>query len=243
MAQINNLSRKTIQNFADADFADNTSKNISAADLRDNYNNFLNSSFGPVLIYHGRLKEGSTAVKDYYYNSLYFQEYNGPITNSSNIYSFSSTGAPGVGAGTYSKSPTGGSGAGLELSITVDGAGTITSYSILKHGTGYTIGDSLAIPSFGTNPPTISYNGVIRLSSGSTFIVTENDNLGGLNASHTETNTIVNQRINANTFSHYLHYAYMSSSTANRLLVRNDRANSSNEENSWITLWRIQERA
>ena len=184
-------TRKEIENRIDSQLADNSSQAITAADVRGVLKDYMTvSMYSPVMIYSGIIKNAPSGtvgdyVKELYFNPDYFETQNETSpTSSSNIYQLSSTSVPGAANGTSTYFPTGGSGQDLAVSITVS-ANLITNMSISVQGAGYVVGDTLSLTVGGTNL-TITYNGAIRHSSGSTFTMTTS-----LGVSHKENNTIV----------------------------------------------------
>ena len=177
-------TRKEIENRIDNQLADNSSQAITAADVRDVLKDYMTvSMYSPVMIYSGIT--GGDYIKELYFNADYFQTQNETSpTSSSNIYQLSAVSVPGATSGTSTYFPTGGDGQDLVVSITVS-ANLITSMSILVQGAGYVVGNTLSL-TVGATSLTITYNGAIRHSSGSTFTMTTS-----LGVSHKENNTIV----------------------------------------------------
>ena len=184
-------TREEIESRIDSQLADNSSQDITAADVRGVLKDYMTASmYSPVMIYSGIIKNapfGTTGdyVKELYFNPDYFETQNETSpTSSSNIYQLSSVSVPGAANGTSTYFPSGGNGQDLVISITVS-ANLITNMVILRQGAGYVVGDTLSVTVGGTSL-TITYNGAIRHSSGSTFTMTTS-----LGVSHKENNTIV----------------------------------------------------
>ena len=104
-------AKRTIDSKIEELINDNTSKDISAADVRSIVKDYVtNSTYAPVMIYAGILKRRSgsgsdnSIIEDYYYNSEYFnqQSENSPMATG-NIVQLSAVGAPGTANGTYTQ--------------------------------------------------------------------------------------------------------------------------------------------
>ena len=178
------------------DLADNTTKAISAQDVRDIVKDYITAStYAPVMIYAGILKHyegnGATAarsIKELYYNPDFFakQLANDP-TNAYNIYKLSSI-TVAANNNTYTVTPTGGDGENLKLSIIVS-SNQVTSMTVVEPGFGYKVGDVLNL-SIGATSLTITYQGAVRAGSADPlFTITTNTDNTYLN--HTINNTVV----------------------------------------------------
>lgn len=181
-----------------ADLADNTTKDISAADVRTIVRDYITSStYAPIMIYAGILKhdEGSSSadvsITDLYYNPDFFRpQLPTDPTNSSNPVQLSTTGVPGVADGDTTVS-FGVSPYQLSVKFTV-ASNVITRMDVLKPGYGLSPGDTFTT-TLGSTSLTITYNGVVT-SNGSTgfnhrFILSTNVNQ--TNRDHRADNTII----------------------------------------------------
>ncbi len=177
------------------DLADNSTKAISAQDVRDIVKDYITAStYAPVMIYAGILKheEGSgsadRSIKELYYNPDFFakQLANDP-TNAYNIYKLSTIVVT-ANNNTYTVTPTGGDGEDLRLSIVVT-ANQVTSMTVIEPGFGYKVGDVLNF-TVGATSLTVTYQGAVRAGTNNQlFALTTNTDNTYLN--HTENNTVV----------------------------------------------------
>ncbi len=177
------------------DLADNTTKAISAQDVRDIVKDYITAStYAPVMIYAGILKHdegGGSAdrsIKELYYNPDFFaKQVADDPTNTYNIYKLSAI-AVTANNNTYVVAPTGGDGEHLRLSMVVT-ANQITSMTVIEPGFGYKVGDVLNLQ-VGATALTITYQGAVRAgASDALFNLTVN--LDNLFFNHTENNTVI----------------------------------------------------
>ena len=162
------------------DLADNSTKAISAQDVRDIVKDYITAStYAPVMIYAGILKhdEGSgsadRSIKELYYNPDFFakQLANDP-TNANNIYKLSTIVVT-ANNNTYIVTPTSGDGEDLKLSIVVT-SNQITSMTVIEPGFGYKVGDVLSF-TVGATSLTVTYQGAVRAgASNDLFALTTN---------------------------------------------------------------------
>ena len=104
-------AKRTIDSKIEELINDNTSKDISAADVRSIVKDYVtNSTYAPVMIYAGILKRRSESgsdnsiIEDYYYNSEYFnQQFENSPMATGNIVQLSAVGVPGTANGNYTQ--------------------------------------------------------------------------------------------------------------------------------------------
>lgn len=166
-------AKRTIDSKIEELINDNTSKDISAADVRSIVKDYVtNSTYAPVMIYAGILKRRSAAgnndsiIKDYYYNSEYFnqQNENSPMA-AGNIVQLSAVGAPGTANGTYTQrygDVSSGTG-DLLLEYTVL-SNVITNLKVTYAGYGIQPGSTYNLVLSGVTI-VVTYNGVISKNS------------------------------------------------------------------------------
>ena len=166
-------AKRTIDSKIEELINDNTSKDISAADVRSIVKDYVtNSTYAPVMIYAGILKRRSGAgsndsiIKDYYYNSEYFnqQNENSPMA-AGNIVQLSAVGAPGTSNGTYTQrygDVSSGTG-DLLLEYTVS-SNVITNLKVTYAGFGIQPGSTYNLFLSGVTI-VVTYNGVISKNS------------------------------------------------------------------------------
>lgn len=167
-------AKRTIDSKIEELINDNTSKDISAADVRSIVKDYVtNSTYAPVMIYAGILKRRSgtgsdnSIIKDYYYNSEYFnqQTENSPMA-AGNIVQLSAVGAPGTANGTYTQrygDVSSGTG-DLLLEYTVL-SNVITNLKVTYAGYGIQPGSTYNLVLSGVTI-VVTYNGVISKNSG-----------------------------------------------------------------------------
>jgi len=154
----------------------NNNKEISAADVRSIIKDYVTqSTYGPVLIYAGKLKRkvvGSNATppKDWYFNAKYFREQSETNpTSSNNPVQLSTVNVPNSVDGDFSYyfgNDEDGSGY-LFIEYTVL-SNVITKFSIVAAGGGLTVGSTFNLP-VQNNTVVLTYNGVITSGGGSEF--------------------------------------------------------------------------
>jgi hypothetical protein len=180
-------AKRTIDSKIEELINDNTSKDISAADVRSIVKDYVtNSTYAPVMIYAGELKRRSASgsndsiIKDYYYNSEYFnqQNENSPMA-AGNIVQLSAVGAPGTANGTYTQrygDVSSGTG-DLLLEYTVS-SNVITNLKVTYAGFGIQPGSTYNLVLSGVTI-VVTYNGVIskNSSAGSAHRFTMSTNL------------------------------------------------------------------
>ena len=166
-------AKRTIDSKIEELINDNTSKDISAADVRSIVKDYVtNSTYAPVMIYAGELKRRSESgsdnsiIKDYYYNSEYFnqQNENSPMATG-NIVQLSAVGAPGTANGTYTQrygDVSSGTG-DLLLEYTVS-SNVITNLKVTYAGFGIRPGSTYNLVLSGVTI-VVTYNGVISKNS------------------------------------------------------------------------------
>jgi len=166
-------AKRTIDSKIEELINDNTSKDISAADVRSIVKDYVtNSTYAPVMIYAGILKRRSGAgsndsiIEDYYYNSEYFnqQNENSPMATG-NIVQLSAVGAPGTANGTYNQrygNVSSGTG-DLLLEYTVS-SNVITNLKVTYAGFGIRPGSTYNLVLSGVTI-VVTYNGVISKNS------------------------------------------------------------------------------
>ena len=152
---------------------DNTSKDISAADVRSIVKDYVtNSTYAPVMIYAGILKRRSgsgsddSIIEDYYYNSEYFNQQNETNpTASTNIVQLSTVGVPGATNGTstqrYGDVSSGNGDLNFEYTILNN---VITNLKVIYAGYGIRPGSTYNLVISGTTI-VVTYNGVISKNS------------------------------------------------------------------------------
>ena len=166
-------AKRTIDSKIEELINDNTSKDISAADVRSIVKDYVtNSTYAPVMIYAGILKRRSgsgsdnSIIEDYYYNSEYFnqQSENSPMATG-NIVQLSAVGAPGTANGTYTQrygDVSSGTG-DLLLEYTVS-SNVITNLKVTYAGFGIRPGSTYNLVLSGVTI-VVTYNGVISKNS------------------------------------------------------------------------------
>lgn len=194
MATQKTFTKKQINDQIESVLADNTSQDISAADVRSVVKDYMTGSMSaPLLIYAGQITSGDNAaacvVRDQYYNPDFFQKQSGNPLDTNNIFSLDSISMIGKADGDYTRSVSGGEGL---IKYTVL-SNVITSLSIEVPPVGMIIGDNFLLESGFTN--TVTYNGVIRPkdASGSVsetyFELTENTD--NTYEKHRNVNTVI----------------------------------------------------
>ncbi len=151
----------------------NNNKEISAADVRSIIKDYVTqSTYGPVLIYAGKLKSkevGSNAIppKDWYFNEEYFrQQSETNPTSSNNPVQLSTVSVPNSVDGDFSYyfgNRTDGNGY-LFIEYTVL-SNAITKFSVVAAGGGLSVGSTFNLP-VQNNTVVLTYNGVITRASG-----------------------------------------------------------------------------
>tara|TARA_R110001592_G_scaffold174537_1_gene413405 strand:- start:64 stop:780 length:717 start_codon:yes stop_codon:yes gene_type:complete len=181
-------SRRKIDAKIEELITDNSSKEISAADVRSIIKDYVTqSTYGPVLIYAGKLKRkpvGSNAIppKDWYFNVKYFTEQieTNP-TSSNNPLQLSTVSVPNSVDGNfnyYFGNKNDGNG---YLHVNYDVLGNvITKFIVVEAGSGLTVGNTFNLP-VQSNTVVLTYNGVIGQNGFSgidhRFIISTNGNV------------------------------------------------------------------
>ena len=200
---IKQYTRSDIYTKIETDFADNTTKAISAADLRGVVKDYMTSStYAPVMIYAGILKQkdGSGGgddpayIQDLYYNPDFFrQQDTSDPDDATNPVSLNDTSASGaadgvqtfnIGTGVYT----------MNLKLTI-ASGVITAMEVTKPGYGLYVGQTGTFTIASGPTKTWTYNGVIT-SNGSIgdshrFNLSVNANLDATVRDHKAINTII----------------------------------------------------
>ena len=188
MATQKTFTKKQINDQIESVLADNTSQDISAADVRSVVKDYMTESMSaPLLIYAGVWRQKVTNsgsnpdiisyVQDMYYNSDFFQlqSDNGPISVS-NIYMADTSSIPGVSGLVELRSAVEN---GLKVTINVTN-GLLAAMTIQEHGTGFVVGQTINLfNTNGTSFPalTLTYNGAVRPTGENTtarFVLTNN---------------------------------------------------------------------
>lgn len=247
--------------------ADNTTKQISAQDVRT----IVTSNYQPQMVYHGVMWNGNNnndgGMRVLYYNpNFFYPQVPTDMQNSENIWQVTNTGN-GLANGTYENvtitpsAPiqTTGASAPSDLAKPIDAYGTrakcvvangnLTSLEITSQGTGWYFPDNsptssymtgvIEIPGSGTKP-TLRYNGPIRVndSTGTTVIYRCTTNPTAQGSQAQADFTLMNTCCQA--------YSFISSA-GNGIYFRSTNAQPANyflvqtdgDKNLHITLWRV----
>jgi hypothetical protein len=236
------MSQKTqsdIQFYIDGRIASNSSKDISASDVREVLTHMNDSFNGPIMIYHGRLKaktsSASATVKDYYVNFNFFKQQNtGNPLSSTNVVQLNTIGVPGAPNETASVTLGGGK---LRIKFTV-ASNVITQLEVLRVGGGIQVGETLNYTYFGT-VLSFTYNGVITDNNvrglHHRFLLSTNPALGY--DDHTEKNTLI--QTSAVSLGRYIDDWGSQMISDNELLCLLTESNKNDAEELHVTLWRV----
>lgn len=237
-------TRKQIEQSIDLLLADNSSQDITAADLRSIVKNSMTSSmYAPIMIYSGIIKhdEGSgtadVSIKELYFNPDFFaKQLASDPTNSYNIYKLSSINATGAADGTFSYQIPGGSGEGLVLNITT-ASNLVTAMEVGAYGAGYKVGDVMSF-NIGTTTLSITYQGAIRHNTSATFDITTNTDQTYLN--HKENNTIISATpVDANVGGGEVFDVQNEITSPNVIQIKLDTGNTYDDHYQHVQLYRI----
>ena len=236
------MSQKTqsaIQVLIDDRIASNTSKDISASDVREVLTSINDSFNGPIMIYHGQLKARFATtlatVKDYYVNFNFFkQQDTGNPLSSTNVVQLNTTGVPGAPDGTPSVTL---GGSKLTVKFTV-ASNVITQLEILKVGGGIQVGETLNYTYFGT-VLSFTYNGVITANTASgtshRFLLSTPTSLSV--DAHTEENTLI--QATPIELGAQISLSYNEMKNDNELLCLLRQASQNDADEQQVTIWRV----
>lgn len=232
-------TQSAIQALINDRVASNTSKDISASDVREVLTSINDSFNGPIMIYHGQLKARFVTtlatVKDYYVNFNFFkQQDTGNPLSSTNVVQLNTTGVPGAPDGTPSVT-LGGSKLSFKLTVA---SNVITQLEILKVGGGIQVGETLNYTYFGT-VLSFTYNGVITANTASgtshRFLLSTPTSFSA--DAHTEKNTLI--QATPIELGSSISLSYNEMKNDNELLCLLRQANQNDADEQQVTIWRV----